>query len=160
MLPTTAPDCTETTTTNKLRLHPMLGYPSYVLAGTAFGFVAVRSEIISWYRIQEMFRFQAFHMYGVISSAVLVAALSVWLIKHFQLTSFSGEPITFTDKAPTYIRYIIGGTLFGLGWALTGACPGPILGLIGAGYPAFILVLIGAVLGTFSYGLIRQKLPH
>ncbi|MCA9836173.1 MAG: YeeE/YedE family protein [Trueperaceae bacterium] len=138
----------------------LLRYFAYLASGIVFGFVAIRSEVISWYRIQEMFRFQSFHMYGVIGSAVLVAALSVWLIKKFKLSSLSGETISFETKAPTYIRYIVGGSLFGLGWALTGACPGPILALIGAGLPAFILVFLGAVLGTYFYGLIRNKLPH
>ena len=139
---------------------PVTSYFFYLVAGSLFGFVAVRSEIISWYRIQEMFRFQSFHMYGVIGSAVLVAALSLWLIKRFKVTSLSGEAISPAPKAPTYVRYSVGGTLFGLGWALTGACPGPILALIGAGLPAFLVVLVGAVLGTYVYGLFRDKLPH
>ena len=139
---------------------PVTSYFPYLVAGILFGFVAVRSEIISWYRIQEMFRFQSFHMYGVIGSAVLVAALSLWLVKRFEITSLGGEAIAPAPKAPTYIRYSVGGTLFGLGWALTGACPGPILALIGAGLPAFLVVLVGAVLGTHVYGLVRHKLPH
>ncbi len=154
-------DCTETTVPHlDARESSSLRYLAYLLSGILFGFVAIRSEIISWYRIQEMFRFQSFHMYGIIGSAVLVAALSVWLIKTFKLKTFAGEPISFEAKAPTYIRYIVGGSLFGLGWALTGACPGPILALIGAGLPAFILVFLGAVLGTYVYGLVRNKLPH
>ena len=135
-------------------------YLSYLLAGTLFGFIAIRAEIISWYRIQEMFRFQAFHMYGVIGSAVAVAALSVWLIERFEVKSLSGETITLSPKAMSYPRYLIGGSLFGLGWALTGACPGPIMALIGAGHPMFLVVLFGALLGTFSYGLLRSRLPH
>ena len=135
-------------------------YLPYLITGTLFGFVAVRSEIISWYRIQEMFRFSSFHMYGVIGSAVLVAALSVWLIKRFHVKTVKGEEITFAPKAPTYTRYSVGGTIFGLGWALTGACPGPILALIGAGLPAFLVVLLGALVGTYVYGLLRDKLPH
>ena len=105
----------------------MAAYLSYLAAGTYFGFVLIKTEVISWYRIQEMFRFDAFHMYGVIGSAVVVGALSVWLIKRSGAKARNGETITFTPKAPTYTRYIVGGTLFGLGWALTGACPGPIL---------------------------------
>ena len=156
-----APDCMENPTLGfQNRSLTLLRYFAYLASGIVFGFVAIRSEVISWYRIQEMFRFQSFHMYGVIGSAVLVAALSVWLIKKFKLSSLSGETISFETKAPTYIRYIVGGSLFGLGWALTGACPGPILALIGAGLPAFILVFLGAVLGTYFYGLIRNKLPH
>lgn len=135
-------------------------YIKYLVAGILFGFVAIRSEIISWYRIQEMFRFQSFHMYGVIGSALVVAALSVWLIKRYQIKSIDGDEITFAPKAPTYPRYIAGGTIFGLGWALTGACPGPILALIGSGLSGFVVVLIGAVLGTWTYGAIRSSLPH
>lgn len=144
----------------QLQSTSMPGYLLYLLAGVAFGFVAMRAEIISWYRIQEMFRFQSFHMYGVIFSAIAVALVSNLLIKRFKLKTIAGEPITFQAKAPGYPRYILGGTLFGLGWALVGACPGPIFALIGAGYPAFLLVLIGAVLGTYSYGLVMKRLPH
>ena len=132
----------------------------YLLAGSLFGFVAVRSEIISWYRIQEMFRFQSFHMYGIILSAITVAALSIWLMRRLGVTTLGNEPITLAPKAPTYLRYSVGGILFGLGWALTGACPGPIFALIGAGFPAFVVVLVGALLGTYVYGLVREKLPH
>lgn len=120
----------------------------------------VRAEVISWYRIQEMFRFQSFHMYGVIGSAVLVGALSVWLIKRFNVHTFGGEPITLAPKDPTYRRYILGGTAFGLGWAFTGACPGPIAALIGAGQTVFIVVLLSAVAGTYVYGLLQKRLPH
>lgn len=135
-------------------------YLLYLLVGIAFGFVAMRAEIISWYRIQEMFRFQSFHMYGIIGSAIAVALAGNLLIKRFKLRSLSGEPISFQPKAPTYRRYILGGTIFGLGWALVGACPGPILALIGAGYPAFLIVLVGAVIGTYVYGLTMKRLPH
>ena len=152
-----APDRTRRVGT---QTNPLASYLPYLVAGSLFGFVAVRSEIISWYRIQEMFRFQSFHMYGVIGSAVIVAALSLWLIKRFEVTSLGGEPISPAPKAPTYVRYSVGGTLFGLGWALTGACPGPVLALIGAGLPAFLVVLAGAVLGTYVYGLVRHRLPH
>jgi uncharacterized membrane protein YedE/YeeE len=139
---------------------PLLGYFSYLLAGTLFGFVLVKAEVISWYRIQEMFRFQSFHMYGVIGSAVLVGIISVWLIKRFKLRTFGGETITLTPKDPTYRRYLLGGTVFGLGWALTGACPGPIAALIGAGQTVFIVVLLSAVAGTYVYGLLQKRLPH
>ena len=135
-------------------------YLAYLLAGTFFGFILVKAEVVSWYRIQEMFRFDSFHMYGVIGSAVLVGALSVWLIKRFQVKSLDGEKITLAPKAPTYRRYIFGGTLFGLGWALTGACPGPIAALIGAGQTVFVVVLLSAVLGTYVYGLVQARLPH
>ena len=157
----TAPDCMENPRLDhSARVSLWLRYLAYFLSGTSFGFVAIRSEIISWYRIQEMFRFQSFHMYGIIGSAVLVAMLSVWLIKTLKLKTFAGEPISFEIKSFSYPRYLLGGSIFGLGWALTGACPGPILALIGAGLPAFLVVLLGAILGTYAYGTIRQKLPH
>lgn len=133
---------------------------SYLAAGTVFGFVAVKSEIISWYRIQEMFRFDSFHMYGVIGSAVIVAALSLWLLRRSGVSSLTGEKISVPDKAPNYRAYVYGGTSFGIGWALTGACPGPILVLVGAGFPAFLLVFVAALLGTWTYGSLRSRLPH
>ena len=132
----------------------------YLLAGTLFGIVAVKSQIISWYRIQEMFRFHSFHMYGVILSAIAVGMLSIWLIKRFNVKTISGDPITFQDKAPTYTRYIVGGTIFGLGWALVGACPGPMLALLGSGVFGIIIVMFGAYLGTWLYGVLRAYLPH
>jgi uncharacterized membrane protein YedE/YeeE len=133
---------------------------SYLVSGSLFGFVAVKSEIVSWYRIQEMFRFDSFHMYGVLGSAVLVAIVSVWIIKRTGARSLTGEPIELQAKAPNYRAYVFGGTLFGLGWALTGACPGPILVLVGSGFPAFLVVLASAVLGTWTYGSLRSRLPH
>ncbi|MEZ4632941.1 MAG: DUF6691 family protein [Deinococcales bacterium] len=133
---------------------------SYLFAGMLFGFIAVKSEIISWYRIQEMFRFQAFHMYGIIATAVLVSAISIWLIKRTHAKAFNGEEIRLSPKAPTYFRYIVGGSIFGLGWALTGACPGPIYALIGTGMFSFIVIFLGAVLGTWFYGILSDKLPH
>ena len=145
---------------NRTQSQALAANMAYLIAGSLFGFIAIRSEIVSWYRIQEMFRFQSFHMYGIIGSAVLVAALSVWLIKRFEVKSLAGEPISLAPKAATYTRYIVGGTLFGLGWALTGACPGPIFALIGAGFPAFFLVLFGALIGTYVYGVNRSSLPH
>lgn len=132
----------------------------YALAGIAFGFVAMKSEIISWYRIQEMFRFDSFHMYGIIGSAIAVAFVSLWLIRRFGLRARSGEAIALPPKDRGLVRYAAGGTLFGLGWALVGACPAPILALIGAGFPAFVVVLIGALGGTFLYGALRSRLPH
>jgi uncharacterized membrane protein YedE/YeeE len=143
-----------------LRSVHLTGYTLYLLAGTLFGIIAYKSEIISWYRIQEMFRFDSLHMCGVIASAVLVAAVSVWLLKRLRPNSFTGEPISFTPKARTYPRYILGGTLFGIGWALTGACPGPVFALIGSGFSAFLIVLASAIFGTWTYGQLRAKLPH
>ena len=132
----------------------------FLLAGVYFGFILIKAEVVSWYRIQEMFRFQSFHMYGVIGSAIVVGALSLWLIKRFHLKSLNGETIRTHPKAPTYIRYIVGGTLFGLGWALTGACPGPIATLIGSGLSIYLVVLLSAAIGTWVYGFLRPQLPH
>jgi uncharacterized protein len=132
----------------------------FLLAGLYFGFVLIKAEVISWYRIQEMFRFQSFHMYGVIGSAIAVGALSLWLIKKYHLKSLNGETIKTNPKAHTYIRYITGGTIFGMGWALTGACPGPIAVLIGSGLTVFTVVVLAAVGGAWVYGILRPRLPH
>ncbi len=131
----------------------------FLFFGALFGFILVKGEVISWFRIQEMFRFQAFHMYGVIGSALAVGLVSVQLIKRFKLKTVSGEDIKFTPK-PFEWSNLYGGIVFGLGWALTGACPGPVYVLIGAGYPAYILVLVSALAGVFMYGLLKKKLPH
>jgi len=131
----------------------------YILAGIFFGTILVKSEVVSWFRIQEMFRFQAFHMYGIIGSAVITAALSVWLIKMFKVRSAEGEQISVQPKK-FHKGLIPGGLLFGTGWALTGACPGPIFALIGSGQWAFVVVLLSAIAGTYVYGLLYKKLPH
>ena len=138
----------------------LTGYGSYLFLGFYFGFVLVKAEVLSWYRIQEMFRFQSFHMYGVIGSAILVGIVSVWLIKRFNAKSLSGETISLVPKNRSITRYLAGGIIFGLGWALTGACPAPILALIGSGMSAFLVVLASAVLGTWVYGVLRPRLPH
>jgi len=138
----------------------IFGYSGYLLAGVYFGFALMRAEVLSWYRIQEMFRFQSFHMYGVIGTAVLVGLISVWLIKRYQVKALSGEAITFPPKAPSIIRYLAGGSIFGLGWAMAGVCPGPILALIGSGLSVFVVVLLAALAGTWSYSVLRDKLPH
>ena len=132
----------------------------YLLIGIFFGIVMYKSEAASWFRIYEMFQFQSFHMYGIMGSAVLLGALGIQVIKKNNLKSFFGEPIKFTPKEKGVTRYIVGGLIFGLGWALAGACPGPIYTLIGAGYVPIIVVFIGALLGTFIYGVFRKKLPH
>ena len=142
------------------KLNVLLTYVSYLAIGFFFGFVLIKAEVISWYRIQEMFRFQSFHMYGIISSAIVVGMISIWLIRHFRISALNGENVTFTPKARTYPRYIIGGTIFGLGWSLTGACPGPILALIGGGMSVLLVVLASALLGTWFYGAMRTRLPH
>lgn len=142
------------------RLGQLLAYAPYLLAGVAFGIVAIRSEISSWYRIQEMFRFGSFHMYGVIGSAVLTGMISLWLIRRLGLKDKQGRPLEVVGYGPGWRRYIYGGTLFGLGWGLVGACPGPIYALIGSGFLSVAVVLLGALLGTFTYGLLHRRLPH
>lgn len=132
----------------------------YIIAGIFFGIVMTKSEAISWYRIQEMFRFQSFHMYGIIGTAVLLGIISIWLIKRFKLKDTEGIPIVFKDKEHSYVRYIIGGVIFGLGWALTGACPGPMFVNLGYGYLAMGVVIVGALGGTYLYGVLKDKLPH
>ena len=131
----------------------------YLVLGTGFGFVLTKSEAISWFRIQEMFRFQSFHMYGLMFSAVLVGMISVQLIKRFNVRTLSGEPISIEPKRFTWGN-VIGGTLFGLGWALIGACPGPLYALVGAGVWVIAIGLLAAIAGTWVYGLMREKLPH
>ena len=131
----------------------------YLVIGAFFGIIFVKAEIISWYRIQEMFRFQSFHMYGIIGSAVVVGATSVWLIKQFNIKTIYGESIVFHPK--TFNKgQILGGLLFGFGWALTGACPGPLFAQIGTGITVIVVTLLSAVAGTWMYGFIREKLPH
>ncbi|MBK8518923.1 MAG: YeeE/YedE family protein [Saprospiraceae bacterium] len=131
----------------------------YLLVGIIFGIVFVKAEIISWFRIQEMFRLQSFHMYGIIGSAVIVGALSVWLIRLFNIKTIYGEEIIIHPK-PYNKGVVIGGLLFGIGWAITGACPGPLYAQIGTGASVIIVTLFSAVLGTWIYGLLREKLPH
>lgn len=132
----------------------------YIITGIFFGIVMTKSEAISWYRIQEMFRFQSFHMYGIIGTAVLLGTTAVYLIKNRKIKDLKKEPIIFPPKEVGWKRYLIGGTIFGLGWALTGSCPGPIFVNIGYGYLGMVVVAIGAVAGTYLYGAIKNKLPH
>lgn len=131
----------------------------YLLVGALFGLVLTKTEAVSWFRIQEMFRFQSFHMYGIIGSAIAVGALSVWLIKHYQIKAINGEPIVIPNKQFSKGQ-IIGGTIFGMGWALAGACPGPLYALIGAGYTVVIAGLLSAIAGTWVYSYLKPKLPH
>lgn len=135
--------------------------PNWVfgLVGVVFGIVFVKAEIISWFRIQEMFRLDAFHMYGVIGSAVLVGMVSVYLIRRFTIRTLQGDPISIAPKQFSQGQ-IWGGLLFGFGWAITGACPGPLFAQIGAGYTAVALTLLSALAGTWVYGAIRKYLPH
>jgi len=131
----------------------------YLLIGLVFGVVFVKAEIVSWFRIQEMFRFQSFHMYGIIGSAIAVGMLSVWWIKKFSIKTIYGEPIHISEKKFSKGQ-IYGGLLFGLGWAITGACPGPLFAQIGTGATVVIVTLLSAIAGTWVYGLVREKLPH
>ena len=135
-------------------------YIKYLLIGILFGVVMTKSEAISWFRIQEMFRFQSFHMYGIIGTAVGAGLIVVWAIKRFKLKDIYGQPIIFQDKDKSFWRYFLGGTVFGLGWAMTGACPGPIFVLIGHGYMLLIVVLLSSIVGTYLYGVMRDRLPH
>jgi uncharacterized membrane protein YedE/YeeE len=131
----------------------------FMVVGIIFGIVFVKAEVISWFRIQEMFRLQSFHMYGVIGSAIAVGMLSVYLIKKFKVTTTSGEPITFQPKKFNQGQ-VYGGLLFGLGWALTGACPGPLFAQLGTGATVIAIPLLSAIAGTWVYGYFREKLPH
>lgn len=132
----------------------------YIVVGFIFGIVLTKSEAVSWYRIYEMFQFQSFHMYGIIMVAIGTGIVGLQIIKRKQLNDIKGNPIVILDKEKGSLRYWIGGLLFGLGWALVGSCPGPIFILIGAGFMSMILVLIGALIGTFIYGVLKDKLPE
>ena len=139
--------------------HPWWYNFKYLVAGILFGIILIKAEVISWFRIQEMFRLQSFHMFGVIGSAVIVGIISVWLIWKFNIKTIYGEPIEFVNRKLNKGN-IIGGLLFGSGWALTGACPGPLFAQIGTGATATIITLLSAIAGTWCYGLLRDKLPH
>lgn len=132
----------------------------FLIAGVVFGIVMAKSEAISWYRIQEMFRFQAFHMYGIIGVAVVLGVFGVWIIKKYNIRDYHGNPIVFYPKDKSIPRYIIGGTIFGMGWALSGACPGPMVVNIGYGFFAMAIVFLFAVVGTYLYGVLKNYLPH
>lgn len=152
-----------TTAQNAGTAHPntMARLLPYLLIGIYFGIVFTKSEVISWFRIQEMFRFQAFHMYGIIGSAVVVGMISIQLIKRFHLKAADGSEIKIPPKElGKGTRYWAGGTMFGLGWALTGACPGPMFALVGNGVTVMLITILAAVVGTYTYGVLRPKLPH
>jgi uncharacterized membrane protein YedE/YeeE len=140
-------------------VHPWWYNFKYLAVGIIFGIVFVKAEIISWFRIQEMFRFQSFHMYGIIGSAVFIGMISVFLIKKFNLKTIYGEEVEFHPKKFNKGN-IYGGLLFGFGWAITGACPGPLFAQIGSGATVIIITLLSAISGTWVYGLLRDKLPH
>ena len=145
--------------TEKSKKESLLSYLKYLIMGLLFGIILVKSEVISWYRIQEMFRLQSFHMFGVIGSAVVTGIISVWLIKKFNIKTISGEKIELPAKKFNKGQ-IYGGLIFGFGWAITGACPGPLFAQIGSGFSVIIITLLSAVAGTWVYGLLREKLPH
>lgn len=132
----------------------------YIIAGILFGIIMSKSEAISWYRIQEMFRFQSFHMYGIMGTALTLGALATLLIKKYNLRDYTGSPIVFIPKQRSVPRYLLGGIIFGLGWALTGACPGPMFVNIGQAYWGILVAVAGALAGTLVYGALRDRLPH
>ncbi len=133
----------------------------YLLLGTLFGVVLVKSEAVSWFRIQEMFRFQGFHMYGIIFSAIAVAAPSIWLLRRSSVKTLTSDPIVVPPKELGWgYRYAIGGALFGVGWALCGACPGPMFALASAGLSVYVVAVLSALAGTWLYGYLRPHLPH
>lgn len=139
-----------------------VGLASYLLLGIIFGFVLTKSEAVSWFRIQEMFRFQSFHMYGIMGGAFVVGALSLQILKRSPIRTLRGEPLRVPPKEHTagMRRYWLGGTVFGLGWALLGACPGPMFALLGTGLPIMIVPILGALVGTRAYAWLRPRLPH
>jgi uncharacterized membrane protein YedE/YeeE len=137
-----------------------LKFIKFLIVGVLFGIVMAKSEAISWYRIQEMFRFQAFHMYGIIGTAVVLGLIGVALIKKFKLRDIEGNRVQFFPKKKSIARYLIGGIIFGLGWALSGACPGPMVVNIGYGFISLGVVFFFAIVGTFIYGVIKHRLPH
>ena len=138
----------------------MKKYTAFFLVGIFFGIILTKSEVISWYRIYEMFHFDSFHMYGVIGSAVALGIVGTLLIRRYHLKAVTGQPITLAPKEVSVPRYLLGGIIFGLGWALVGACPAPIYILIGYGYSVIVVTLVSAIAGTWVYGLLRHKLPH
>ncbi len=132
----------------------------YLFIGILFGITMFKSEAASWFRIYEMFKFESFHMYGIIGSALVIGIIITQSIKKFNIKSFYGEKINFNPKAKSFSRYMFGGIIFGLGWALVGACPGPMFTLIGVGYLPILIVIAGSMVGTLLYGLLKDKLPH
>jgi uncharacterized protein len=132
----------------------------FFAVGILFGITLTKAEAISWYRIYEMFMFHSFHMFGIIGVAIFVGVCGLKLIKKREIKDYKGQPIEILDKEKSIVRYLVGGFMFGLGWALVGACPGPIFILLGTGVPAIAVVLFGALVGTYVYGLLKDKLPH
>jgi uncharacterized membrane protein YedE/YeeE len=133
---------------------------SFLVVGIFFGIIMTKSEAISWFRIHEMFRFESFHMYGIIGVAVIMGAMGIYLMKRFNVTTWEGSTVDLKTLPLNYTRHIVAGSIFGLGWALVGACPGPMFILFAQGYWIIGLTIVGALLGTFTYGAVRNKLPH
>lgn len=133
---------------------------SFFIVGIFFGIVMTKSEAISWFRIHEMFRFESFHMYGIIGTAVVLGAAAMWAMKKFNMKTLRGTFVTYNPMKLSMKRHLLAGSIFGLGWALVGCCPGPMYVLLGNGYAIMILILLGAILGTYTYGLVMDKLPH
>nr|WP_235989308.1 DUF6691 family protein [Psychroserpens algicola] len=136
----------------------MIKYLKFLVVGIIFGIVLVKSEAVSWYRIYEMFKFESFHMYGIIGTAIATGVILLLLSKNFK--NINGGLMTVPKKDQGFKRYIIGGTIFGLGWALSGACPGPMYILVGTGVFSMLIVILAAILGTYVYGILKDKLPH
>jgi uncharacterized membrane protein YedE/YeeE len=160
----TTPPAAPEASAGPTRARPLTGagLGVYLAIGIYFGIVTTKSEVLSWFRIQEMFRFQSFHMYGVIATALAVAMATMALVKARQVRTIGGDEIVIPPKelGRRGYRYWIGGTVFGLGWALAGACPGPIFALIGNGVTVYWVVLLSALFGTWCYGVLRPRLPH
>lgn len=138
----------------------ILKFARFFITGIIFGIVLTKAEAVSWYRIYEMFHFQSFHMFGIIGTALFTGVVGLQIIKKKKIKDFKGLPIKILEKEKGFWRYIFGGTLFGLGWALVGSCPGPIFILLGTGTYAVVVVFVGALLGTYIYGLLKDNLPH
>ena len=137
------------------------GLVPYAVMGMLFGIILVKSEVVSWYRIQEMFHFESFHMYGVLGSAFFTAFVSLQVLKRLKVRSRTGEPITVPPRSlGKGYRYWIGGSIFGIGWALSGSCPGPLFALAGSGMTVYLMAAVSALLGTWTYGYLRPRLPH
>lgn len=133
---------------------------SFLLVGIVAGINLTKSEVLSWFRIQEMFRFESFHMYGVIGTAVILGAIIIFLMKKLKVKTWDGDLVTYTPIPLSLKRHILAGSIFGLGWGLAGSCPGPMYAMLGNGYWTFLIVIASAILGTFVYGVIKDKLPH
>jgi len=138
----------------------MKSFLSFFTIGIFLGILFIKSEVASWFRIYEMFQFKSFHMYGIIGSGIALGILAIKYLKYSKAKDFGGKEITIKPKEKGFTRYIVGGIFFGLGWALAGACPGPMYVLSGSGLASILVLILGALLGTFVYGLLRDKLPH